>query len=205
MTSSPFALSANSDTINFGSILVGKDSIQTVTLTNTGKAPLTIRSFQMTQSQNTFSTSDLSSEVELNPGEHFTFVAFFEPTKPGVYTANMVVMSESKRVNLTFIGTAYGNDGINEQSQSISMLAAFPNPFSQSTKISFTPQSSGYAEISIFNQLGVEVARLFSGELDAGEQYNFIWNNPTGLPDGAYECMIRMNGQTAKLPIVLLH
>jgi hypothetical protein len=82
-------------------------------------------------------------------------------------------------------------------------LQTYPNPFSQSTQISFTPQASGYAEVSVFNQLGVEVSRLFSGELNAGEQHTFTWN-PSALPDGMYECLIRMNGQVETVPMVLM-
>ncbi len=79
-----------------------------------------------------------------------------------------------------------------------------PNPFSQSTQITFTAQTAGYADVSILNMLGVEVARLFSGELGVGE-HNFLWGNPTGLPEGTYECLVRMNGQVETLPIVLMH
>ncbi len=89
-------------------------------------------------------------------------------------------------------------------------IQIYPNPFSQSTQITFTSQAAGYAEVSIVNMLGVEVARLFSGELGAGE-HNFIWGNPTGLPDGVYECLVRMNGQVddrsstvQTLPVVLM-
>ncbi len=80
-------------------------------------------------------------------------------------------------------------------------IQSYPNPFSQSTQITFTSQAAGYAEISIVNMLGIEVARLFSGELGAGE-HNFPWSNPTGLPDGTYECLVRMNGQVQALPVV---
>jgi hypothetical protein len=80
---------------------------------------------------------------------------------------------------------------------------SFPNPFSQSTTISFTPETSGYADISIVNLLGAEVTHLFSGELAAGP-HSFVWSNPTGLPDGTYECLIRMNGQVQTLPMVLM-
>ena len=80
-------------------------------------------------------------------------------------------------------------------------IQIYPNPFSQSTQITFTSPSAGYAEVSIVNMLGVEVARLFSGELGAGE-HNFSWSNPTGLPDGTYECLVRMNGQVETLPVV---
>ncbi len=91
-----------------------------------------------------------------------------------------------------------------------SEIHIFPNPFSQSTQINFTSQTAGYAEVSIVNMLGVEVARVFSGELGAGE-HSFVWSNPTGLPDGVYECLVRMNGQEndristmETLPVVLM-
>jgi hypothetical protein len=88
-------------------------------------------------------------------------------------------------------------------SASSPQIQSYPNPFSQSTQITFTSQAAGYAEVSIVNMLGVEVARLFSGELDVGG-HNFLWSNPTGLPDGTYECLVRMNGQVEKLPVVLM-
>ncbi|HET6402939.1 MAG TPA: hypothetical protein VFH95_16265 [Candidatus Kapabacteria bacterium] len=80
-------------------------------------------------------------------------------------------------------------------------IYSFPNPFSQSTNITFTSQAAGYADVSIVNLLGAEVAHLFSGELAAGE-HSFAWSNP-GLPDGMYECLVRMNGRVETLPVVL--
>jgi hypothetical protein len=79
---------------------------------------------------------------------------------------------------------------------------SYPNPFSQSTQITFKSESAGYADISIVNLLGEQVARIFSGELDAGE-HNFTFSNTTGLPDGMYECLVRINGQVGTLPMVL--
>ncbi len=81
-------------------------------------------------------------------------------------------------------------------------LSVSPNPLSQSTRISFSSPRSGYAEISIVNLLGAEVARIFSGELAAGE-HRFPWE-PAGLPDGLYECLVRKNGGVEALPVLLL-
>jgi hypothetical protein len=91
------------------------------------------------------------------------------------------------------------------------LIAAFPNPFSSSTTISFTPEASGYADVSIVNLLGVEVAHIFSGELAAGE-HTFTWDASAGATGGSaaadatgmYECLIRMNGQVETLPVMLL-
>jgi hypothetical protein len=82
-------------------------------------------------------------------------------------------------------------------------LQSYPNPFSQSTTISCTLEAGGYAEVSIVNLLGVEVAHLFSGMLDAGV-HSFVWNSMHNIPDGAYECIVRMNGTVNKLPMTLL-
>src|SRR5207247_710742 len=64
-------------------------------------------------------------------------------------------------------------------------LRIYPNPFSTSTQITFSPATSGYAEVTIVNLLGIEIARIFSGELEPGE-HSFMWGKPTGLPDGMY-------------------
>jgi hypothetical protein len=81
----------------------------------------------------------------------------------------------------------------------------YPNHFTQSTQITFTSQAAGYAEVSIMNMLGVEVARLFSGELGAGE-HSFTWDADKNAcaTQGAYECLVRMNGQVETLPVVLM-
>jgi hypothetical protein len=57
---------------------------------------------------------------------------------------------------------------------------------------------------AILNLLGTEVTHLFFGELEAGE-HTFTWSATPGLPDGMYECLVRMNGRVEKLPMMLLH
>lgn len=86
------------------------------------------------------------------------------------------------------------------------LFRIYPNPLYQSTTISFTSATSGYADISIVNSLGTEVAHLFSGELDATE-HRFTWNtdetSALRVPDGMYECLVRMNGRVETLPVVV--
>ncbi|MFI5201692.1 MAG: hypothetical protein ACHQNE_04855, partial [Candidatus Kapaibacterium sp.] len=98
--------------------------------------------------------------------------------------------------------------GISSVSQSSTSthpeIHSYPNPFSQSTQITFTPESAGYADISVVNLLGEQVARVFSGELDAGP-HNFTFSSTAGLPDGMYECLVRMNRRVEKVGMVLLH
>ncbi len=73
-----------------------------------------------------------------------------------------------------------------------------------SSGIGYGIADESIAQGAIVNTLGVEVARLFSGEMGAGE-HSFSWSDPAGLQDGVYDCLVRMNGQVQTLPIILLH
>jgi hypothetical protein len=79
-------------------------------------------------------------------------------------------------------------------------LTTYPNPFSQSTTISFTSPESGIADVSVVNILGVTVAHIFSGELDAGA-HSFTWD-ANGMAPEMYECIVRMNGMVQTVPII---
>ena len=98
----------------------------------------------------------------------------------------------------------FGISSVTQLSASNKKLRIYPNPLSHSTTtIAFTPETSGYADVSIVNLLGTQVAHLFSGELDAAEQH-IPWE-PTGLPNGMYECLVRINGRVEALPVVVAH
>ena len=81
-------------------------------------------------------------------------------------------------------------------------LLSYPNPFSQSTSIKFSSSDHSYSQVSIHNLLGSEVARLFTGSLDAGE-HSFTWD-ANGMPAGMYVCVVRKDGRTEELPIMLV-
>jgi photosystem II stability/assembly factor-like uncharacterized protein len=80
-------------------------------------------------------------------------------------------------------------------------LTTYPNPFPQSTTITLTTPASGVVELSVVNLLGEEVAHIFDGELGVGE-HSFSWN-ASGLPIGTYFGVVRMNGLTQELPMIL--
>ena len=80
-------------------------------------------------------------------------------------------------------------------------FTAYPNPTTNTTILRLTTPESGYGTIRIVNTLGAEVARIYSGELSAGE-HSFEWDANRFVP-GMYECVVRMNGSERSLPIVL--
>jgi hypothetical protein len=81
-------------------------------------------------------------------------------------------------------------------------ISISPNPMTSSATITFEAPTKGSMEIGIFNLLGVEVARIFSGEVDPGERF-FRWNRPSGLPAGIYECMLRIGDHVESRPIII--
>ena len=86
----------------------------------------------------------------------------------------------------------FGIAAVSEPPKNGQSVQIFPNPFSGSTTISFSSETSGYADVSIANALGAEVAHLYSGELATGE-HSFTWSDPN-ICNGMYECLVRMNG-----------
>jgi hypothetical protein len=78
----------------------------------------------------------------------------------------------------------------------------YPNPFTGSTTIRFTSSGREFVTVTVVNQLGAEVSRIYSGDLDAGE-HSFGWSAPSGLSTGMYECIVRMSNQTQEIPLVI--
>jgi hypothetical protein len=63
-------------------------------------------------------------------------------------------------------------------------LSAAPNPFTHSTKISFTISERDFVRLVVFNAIGQEVARLYEGFAESGLEYGFDFNagnNPSGM------------------------
>jgi DNA-binding beta-propeller fold protein YncE len=77
---------------------------------------------------------------------------------------------------------------------------SYPNPFLNSTSISFTTPERGPVQVTIVNLLGTEVARVFSGELEAGKR-TFTWD-ARGMPPGIYWCEVRMNGNVERAAVL---
>jgi hypothetical protein len=101
------------------------------------------------------------------------------------------------------LGDGIAPNAVVERSMTNLEPRVYPNPLSHATTISFIPKESGYADVSIVNLLGMKVAHLFSGEVTAHEQ-NLTWQ-PAGIPNGIYECLIRVSRHTQTVPLILRH
>lgn len=86
-------LSIGSTSLNFGSVFVGSSSSQTVTLTNSGTADVTISQVHVTGAG--FSTSGFTTPVTLNVGQVTALTIVFAPTVSGAANGSISVVSNA--------------------------------------------------------------------------------------------------------------
>ncbi len=73
------------------------------------------------------------------------------------------------------------------------LLIAYPNPFTQSTTITFTLPETTEAVLKVYGIDGREVAQLFKGTAEAGQLYTVQFDG-AGLPSGIY--IVSLTGAT---------
>ncbi len=93
------------------------------------------------------------------------------------------------------------NEVLNENSP-LQPLSIYPNPVSQDATISFPSDVASPANVSIYNLLGYEVAQLYDGPLDVGN-HSYTWDASCAM-SGSYICVVRMNGQVLRVPVVVV-
>jgi len=64
-------------------------------------------------------------------------------------------------------------------------LKNYPNPFNGSTTIAFTLTETENTTLKVYDTFGKEVATLFDGMAESGQQYNFEFKGEN-LPKGIY-------------------
>ena len=90
-----------------------------------------------------------------------------------------------------------------DTSSEASQLAALPNPFTTSTALSFTlPETAKYS-LTVYDLKGSEVARVSSGEAQAGVRYHFAVG--AGLQEGVYVARLVTATGTQTIRLNLLH
>jgi hypothetical protein len=86
-------LTISPTSVAFGNVTVNTASTQSVTLSSTGTAPVTINSGTLTGTG--FTMSGATFPVTLNPGLAITLVMQFDPTATGAATGQLTILSNS--------------------------------------------------------------------------------------------------------------
>jgi hypothetical protein len=92
-------LSASPTAVSFGSMQVGSNHTQTVTLANSGAASLTISQDTLTGAG--FSLSGLTLPATLAPGQSLTAAVVFAPTSSGTVNGTLTVASNASDTSLS--------------------------------------------------------------------------------------------------------
>jgi hypothetical protein len=140
-------------TLSFGSVIVNSPATQSLTLTSSGTAPVTVNSVSITGAGFTIVAATLP--VTLAPNSSMTLQVQFEPTTAGSATGNLTISSNSASggtavVTLSGTGTA-GNSQLTLGATSLSFGNVSVNsPATQS----LTLTSSGTAPVTV-NSLSI--------------------------------------------------
>jgi hypothetical protein len=155
--------------------------------------------FAGTDSEGVFLSSDSGrSWSAVSSGFPDAFVLTFARDDSNLYAGTY-----SKGVWRRPLSEMINLNAVAETTPTENSITTYPNPLSQSTTINFSSPESGAVEVTIVNLLGTEVKRIFSGELSSGE-HQFSWD-ASGVPPGMYECVVRADGKSQEIPIVLEH
>ena len=147
------------------------------------------------------------------------YSSFYIPDAQSIWSEKQVTLpagaANSDNVKFKFsyeIGNGYGNnfylDGIHIvnttgaiELNSLLGVQVFPNPSNGLTRISLTTPETGKLSLNLIDVLGREVARIYNGSVNAGEQvYNFDVNN---IDAGVYFMQINYNDKTSALKLVV--
>ncbi len=99
-------LGASPATFNAGSVQVGTNQSQTITLTNGGSSSVTISQASATGSG--FSVNGISVPLVLNAGQSTSFTATFAPSAAGAVTGNIAISSTASNPSLNIALTGTG-------------------------------------------------------------------------------------------------
>jgi hypothetical protein len=84
----------------------------------------------------------------------------------------------------------------------------YPNPFNPSTEISFFMKQAGRCELEIYNLKGRKVKTLFSGNIEAEQDYCFTWNGKNEseklVVSGVYFYKLKYGSTTEIKKMILL-
>lgn len=70
----------------------------------------------------------------------------------------------------------------------------YPNPFSESTTIFYTPNANETISIKLYTMQGIFIEELFHETVMEGRLYQFMFNSQT-METGIYNCIIESTGK----------
>jgi len=176
--------------IEFGAVSVGYPASMDFTMYNSGGVnALQITSINFNPAT-VFSVTGFTPMTQIPAGDSLTVQIVFNPIEAQTYSGLVGILHNSPISPFPFMIPISGEGTLDVGAWNAGELNTYqlaqnqPNPFNPTTSINFNIPSNSHVELTVYNVLGKEIARLVDGELTAG-QYSAVFN-ASELSSGIY-------------------
>lgn len=110
---------------------------------------------------------------------------------------SITVYAYDQYLNKKPVGQRFSTSGVERPvaiAKSFELHQNYPNPFNGSTTLSYSLSSNQHVELTVYNSLGQEVARLIDSEQNAG--IHQIHYSPGPMASGIYIARLKIDSQT---------
>ena len=201
-------ISISVDSLNFGTVYIGSDSLITIMVSNVGNGTLTVDAYT-----NTNEFSVYPANFNIGPDENLDIEIIFAPTYEGVIIDTLIILSNdltNPEIQIELIGEGKILTGINDN-EILSLshsIKIYPNPFNSETTISFSNQQSTINNqqfsISIFNIRGQVVKTWSLNQTTPRVVWNGKDDASKSVTSGIYFCKYHTGGLSSTKKIILL-
>lgn len=162
------ALSINATTLSFGNVAVNSPATQSLTLTSTGAAAVTINSAAV--SGTGFTMSGATFPLTLNPGQTATLNLQFDPTSNGTETGKLTIASNASN-GATDTVTLSGTGEPLELTLTWNAPSSSTDPVAGYNVLRSPAGSSSYSQL---NSTPVTTTSYVDTTVQAGQTYDYV-------------------------------
>lgn len=189
-----------SKVLPFGDVPLGSSHDSVATVRNDGTDTIKVTNVI---SNNPVFTVPVSS-FDIPPGQVHEFTVRYTPTSLGSAQGRLRILSNTFPDSLTVLGTGAVASVSEELVAQKLQLRVAPNPVSQGFDLHLNLPRDEEIRISLSNMLGQEIALLYEGMSNAGEQtLHFDLQNIEGLTSGMYSCRVHSSKGIGGVKLVI--
>lgn len=195
-------MKVSTEQVDFEEVVIDVTASREVRFYNTVFAPLTITSIE---TQSDYFKIDWPGEIVLNFGESIAVEVLFTPFEANFYQDALIIDANAEvipDIRLTGMGmlSAPGDEAF--VPVKFGMANPYPNPFNSMTRIDFSLDKAGNANVAVFDLAGRKVLDLLDGQYAVGN-HSVIFNAEQ-IPTGIYLVRLESAQKSAVKKIALI-
>jgi hypothetical protein len=202
------------ETVDFGTVEVGKEKTLTAELKNSGSGDLTISAVDVDAAyKGSFElTLPNALPMVIAPGDKRVVTIKFKPTKAEDIFTTCTIKSNAKSASVdgeSYLGinaVATASTSVDEGTSGDGMLSvsAAPNPANSVSRITYTVAgtTAQNVTVTVVDALGTTVATLAQGVVAPGSHVTPF--NTSALAAGAYKVVVRAGASSSFVPVVVV-